>query len=113
MVPDCHVTAQPQAELNRVIRTYSTQQIIGLDVNETCTFRLRSGAERVLRLVSVREQRDSVIELVRSADVRVEIDAGRGLTQRSTDAGRPPVALQADDLGWGITPKRVQFGLDA
>jgi hypothetical protein len=115
MALDCHAAAQPEAELNRLIRTYSTQQIIGLDVNETFTFRLHSGAERVLRLVSVQEQRDSVIELVRSADVRVEID-GRAVSLTCAPYVMPTetagLRLQADTTSeWGNTPKRVQFSL--
>lgn len=37
--------AAVDTELNRLIRAYSTQQIVGLDVDETFTFKLNSGAE--------------------------------------------------------------------
>jgi len=62
------------ADLNDAVRLYSTQQIVGLNVNETYTFKLTSGAERVIRLVSVQEHRDSVVNLMRRAEVRLEID---------------------------------------
>jgi hypothetical protein len=115
MASDCHGAAAPEARLNRLIGTYSTQQIIGLDVQETFTLRLGSGAERVLRLVSVQEQRDSVIGLVRSADVRVEID-GRPLRLTCGPYVMPTetagLRVQADTTSaWGNTPKRVQFSL--
>ena len=98
-------------DINRLVGAYSTQRIVGLNLNETFSYKLKSGAERVIRLVSVKEQRDSVTHFVRRADVRVEID-GRPLdlvcapyvmpteTARAADAGRY-------DLGLG---KRVEAG---
>jgi hypothetical protein len=112
---NCPGAAVVETELNRLVRTYSTQQIIGLDVNETFTFRLNSGAERVIRLISVQEHRDSVIGLVRGADVRIEID-GRAVSLTCAPYVMPTetggMRVQADTTsGWGNTPKRVQFSL--
>jgi hypothetical protein len=72
------VAETPEKDLNRLIRPYSTQQIVTLDIGETFTFKLNNGVERIIRVVSCREQRDSVIQLMCRADVRVEID-GRPL----------------------------------
>ncbi len=112
---NCPGVATLDTELNRLIRTYSTQQIVGLDVDETFTFKLNSGAERVIRLVSVQEHRDSVIGLVCSADVRIEID-GRPASLTCAPYVMPTetagLRVQADtSSGWGNTPKRVQLSL--
>jgi murein DD-endopeptidase MepM/ murein hydrolase activator NlpD len=107
--------AAPEDDLSRLLRPYSTQQIVALNVGETFTFKLKSGAERVLRLVSVQEHRDSVIHLVRRADVRVQIDARRldlvcaPYVMPTEIAG---LRIQADTTaGWGNVPKQVQFSL--
>jgi len=107
--------ATPEDELNRMLRPFSTQQIVVLDVGETCTFKLKSGAERVVRLVSVAEHRDSVIRLMRRADVRVQID-GRPLDLVCAPYVMPTEAaglrVQADTTAaWGNVPKGVQFSL--
>jgi len=111
----CFGAAAMDTELNRLIRTYSTQQIVGLDVNDTFMFRLNSGAERVIRLISVQEHRDSVIGLVRGADVRIEVD-GRPVSLTCAPYVMPTetagLRVQADTTsGWGNTPKRVQLSL--
>jgi murein DD-endopeptidase MepM/ murein hydrolase activator NlpD len=105
----------PEAELNRLIRPYSTQQIVGLDVNETFTFKLKNGAGRVIRVISVQEQRDSVINLLRRAEVRVEID-GQPLDLVCMPYIMPTqtagLRLQADTTsGWGNISKRVQLSV--
>lgn len=105
----------PEAELNRAIRFYSTQQIVGLNVNEGCTFKLSSGAERSIRLVSVREQRDSVIKLLRRAEVRVEID-GRPLELVCAPYVLPTetagLRLQVDTTsGWQKMAKQIQLSI--
>lgn len=107
--------AEEEADMNRLIRAYSTQQVVGLDVGETFTFRLKSGQERALRLVSVEEHRDTVIRLVRRADVRLEVD-GRPLdlvcgpyVMPTETAG---LRVQVDSTsGWDNTPKRVQISV--
>jgi hypothetical protein len=104
-----------EAEIDSLVRTYSTQRIIGLDVGETYTFELKGGAKRAIRLVSVTEHRDSVVDLVRRADVRVEID-GKLLDLVCAPYVMPTetagLRLQADTTsGWGNTPKRVQFSI--
>jgi hypothetical protein len=101
------------ADLSRVVQGYSTQQIIGLDVHESYTFRLKNGASRVIRLVAVKEHRDSVIQLIRRTDVRVEID-GRPLDLVCAPYVMPTevagLRIQADTTtGWVHMPKRVQF----
>lgn len=114
----CLDAAQPEADtsLLMLIRGYSTQKIIRLNVGEAFTFRLRAGGERVLRLVSVQEHRDSVIGLVRRADVRVEIDG------RPLDLVCAPYVMPTESAGLRIMadtttawlpklPKRVQFSL--
>ena len=103
------------AALNRLVKLYSTQQIIGLDIGETFTFKLKSGAVRAIRLVSVREYRDSVIHLVRRADVRVQID-GRQMDLVCAPYVMPTetagLRIQADTTsGWGNITKRAQFSL--
>jgi hypothetical protein len=107
--------ATPEDDLNRLIRPYSTQQIVVLDAGETFAFKLKSGAERAIRLVSVREHRDSVINLVRRADVRVQID-GRAVDLLCAPYVMPTEAaglrIQADTTaGWGNVPKQVQLSV--
>lgn len=105
----------PETELNRLVRHYSTQQIVGLNVNETCTFKLKSGAQRAIRLASVREHRDSVINLIRQADVRVEID-GRPLDLVCAPYVLPTeiagLRLQVDTTsGWAKMAKQIQISI--
>ena len=115
MAVACSAAGLSDAELDGVIRLYSTQQIISLNVNETFTFKLKNGAERVIRLVSVQEHRDSVINLMRRAEVRLEID-GRPLdlvcepyTMPTETAG---LRVLADSTaGWKNIPKQVQLSL--
>lgn len=61
-------------DVNRVVRRYSNQRIVSLNPGEAYQFALAGGSKRTIRLVSVKEHRDSVIGLLRRADVRVEID---------------------------------------
>ena len=94
---------------------YSTQRFVYLDIGESHTFRLKDGSQRRLRLKSVAEQRDSVIGLLRRADVAVEID-GKPL-DLVCEPYRMPVErdglrIAADTTsGWINLPKRVQFSL--
>lgn len=105
----------PDVLLNRLVRQYSTQQIIWLDVNESHKFKLNNGEERVVRLVSVEDHRDSVVKLVRRSDVRIEID-GRPLDLASMPYRMPTevagLRIQADTTsGYGNISKRVQLSL--
>jgi murein DD-endopeptidase MepM/ murein hydrolase activator NlpD len=105
----------PDTALNRLIRPYSTQRIVSLDENETFTFTLRSGETRATRLVSVTEHRDSVVDLMRRAEVRLEID-GR---PRNFVCEPYTMPTEADGLrvlvdstaDWGNVPKRVQLSV--
>jgi hypothetical protein len=101
--------------LNRLVSAYSAQRVIGLNVGESCTFQLRSGGRRVLKLVAVREHRDSVVNLMRQADVQVEID-GKPLTLVCEPYTMPTetagLRVLADSTAaWGNVPKAVQFSL--
>ena len=107
--------AAPETGTAGPLRAYSTQQAIGLDVDEKATVKLKSGAERVIRLVSVQEHRDSVIRLMRRADVRVEID-GRPLDLVCEPYVMPTEAaglrlLVDSTSGWGNIPKQVQISV--
>jgi hypothetical protein len=111
----CHGAETPEEMLNRLIRPYSTQQIVWLDVNESYTFRLNNGDKRVIRLISVDDHRDSVVKLVRRSDVRVEID-GRQLDLVSMPYVMPTevagLRIQADTTSaCGNISKRVQLSL--
>jgi hypothetical protein len=111
----CGGEATPESEVNRLIRPYSTQQIVWLDVNESYTFKLKGGGERVIRLVSAEDRRDSVVKLVRRSDVRVEVD-GRPLVLVSMPYVMPTefagLRIQVDTTsGYGNISKRVQLSL--
>jgi Peptidase family M23/PKD domain len=101
--------------INRLVATYSAQRVIGLNVGESYTFQFRSGGRRVVKLVGVQEHRDSVVNLMRRAEVQVEID-GKPLalvcepyTMPTETAG---LRVLADSTaGWGNVPKTVQFSL--
>lgn len=60
--------------LNRIIRPWSKQIIISLNPGESYQFELRDGTARTIRLEQVRETRDSVMGIVRRADVSLLID---------------------------------------
>jgi len=101
--------------LDRLVKTYSTQKIVCLDVGETFTVTLHSGVKRTVRLVSVEESRDNVIELVRRADVRVDVN-GKAVDLASGPYVMPTevdgLRLLADTTSaWTKIPKRVQFSV--
>jgi hypothetical protein len=105
----------PEADLNRLIRPYSPQRIVGLDIGETFVFKLKDGTERKIRVVSVEEHRDSVVKLMRRADVRVEID-GQPLDLVCMPYVMPTrtagLRIQADTTsGWGNISKKVQLSI--
>jgi murein DD-endopeptidase MepM/ murein hydrolase activator NlpD len=94
---------------------YSTQRFVYLDPGESCAFQLRDGTEKHIRLVSVKEYKDSVIHLIRRADVALEID-GRPVALTCGPYVMPTetqgVRIQADTTSaWLGLPKRVQLSL--
>jgi len=107
---------EPEPDIADEIKGYSSQKVIYLDSGETYAFKLKNGAERVIKLVSVQEHRDSVIKLIRRADVRVEID-GKPLDLVCAAYVMPTetagLRIQADTTsGWlPKNPKRVQFSI--
>ena len=104
-----------EKDINRLVGVYSTQRVVGLDLNETFSYKLKSGAVRVIRLVSVKEQRDSVAKFVRRAEVRIEID-GRPLDLvcapyvMPTETGGLRLLVDTTS-GWGNVSKRIQLSL--
>ncbi len=102
-------------DINRLVGTYSTQRVVAINLNETVSYKLKSGAERVIRLVSVKEQRDSVAKFVRRADVRVESD-GRPLDLVCAPYVMPTETrglriLVDTTSGWGNVSRRAQLSL--
>lgn len=90
-------------DLNDLVRLYSTQRIVELDINETCTFKLKDGRQRVLRLVSVEEQRDSVVDLFVALMCVLRLTANRW-TCCANPAG---CRLRLMDCGCRRTPRPV------
>jgi hypothetical protein len=94
---------------------YSKQRFAYLNVGETAKFQLNDGRTKRIRLVSVEEERDSVIHLLRRAVVRLKIDAetldipcGPYVLPIEKDGLR----LQVDTTsGWLRMGKRVQLSL--
>ncbi|UCD27498.1 MAG: peptidoglycan DD-metalloendopeptidase family protein [Planctomycetota bacterium] len=102
-------------QLNRMIRGYSQQRIFCLDINEEYTFELKSGLEKVIRLVSVKEFSDSVLGRIRRAEVKVEIN-GKPLGLICAPYVMPTesdgIRIQADAIsGWRDIPKKIQFSI--
>jgi murein DD-endopeptidase MepM/ murein hydrolase activator NlpD len=94
---------------------YSTQRFVYLDPGQTCTFRLKDGTEKKITLISVKEYEDSVIHLIRRADVKVEID-GKQVGLVCAPYVMPTeidgLRIQADTTSeWLDIPRRVQFSL--
>jgi len=94
---------------------FSSQAIVCLDPGEEHAFALRSGREVRVRLLSVEEHRDSVVKLVRRADVRVAIDGTEhellcAPYLMPTTVGE--LRIQVDTTsGWCELPKRAQLSL--
>jgi tetratricopeptide (TPR) repeat protein len=108
-------TKRLKVDINTLVGLYSAQQIIALDVGESALFKLKSGAERSIRLISADEQQDSLIHLVRRAEVRVEID-GVPLVLVCMPYVMPTnvagLRIQADTTsGWKNIEKRVQLSV--
>ena len=109
------VFAEATETFNQLIKKYSDQEIVCLDIGEEYRFKLKDGSEKCIRLVSVEEQRDSVVGLVRRADVDVEVD-GKNLDLICAPYTMPTefsgVRIQADTTSaWHSLPKRVQFSI--
>jgi len=109
------VFADSNHTLNRMIKKYSEQEIICLDVDEEYSFGLKDGAERVIRLISVKEYRDSVLGKVRYAEVDITID-GKPLRLICAPYTMPTeidrVRVQADTTSeWLGMPKTAQFSV--
>ncbi len=109
------VQGTPDEELDRLVKTYSTQRIVVLDEGQDAAFKLKNGETRLIRLVSCSESRDSIIGLIRRADIRIEID-GRPLDLVCAPYVLPAesggMRLQADTTsGWTKLPGRVQFSI--
>lgn len=101
--------------LESAIKKYSEQEIIALDVDEEYVFALKDGSRRIIRLVSVKEHRDSVIGRVRRAEVDVQID-GKPIRLLCAAYVMPTetngLRIQADTTsGWLRMPKRVRFSV--
>ncbi len=101
--------------LQKFISKYSDQKIICLDVNEECTFELKNGTGKKIKLLSVGEHRDSVINKMRWAKVDIKIDdkivdliCAPYVMPTEVDGLR----IQADTTaGWVKMPKKVQFSV--
>ena len=94
---------------------YSRQRFVYLDPGESVSFELESGERRTIELLSVEEQTDSVIQLVRRADLRVAID-GQVLDLVCAPYVMPTevagLRIQADTTsGWIKLPKQVQLSV--
>jgi murein DD-endopeptidase MepM/ murein hydrolase activator NlpD len=114
-------SAEPQPSDQRISAAdaarikYSKQRFVYLDTGESAEFNLSDGRTKRIRLVSVKEEKDSVIRLVRRADVRLEIDGetlellcGPYVLPIEKDGLR----LQVDTTsGWLQMGKRVQLSL--
>ncbi len=94
---------------------YSRQQFIYLDVGESLPIRLPDGTTTTIRLNSVTESKDSVVSLIRSAQVVVEVK-GQPLTLTCAPYVMPTLVhglrIQADTTSaWMELPKRVQLSV--
>jgi murein DD-endopeptidase MepM/ murein hydrolase activator NlpD len=94
---------------------YSTQRFVYLDLGETHVFKLKNGTQREITLKALQEHRDPVINLLRRAQVTVDIN-GKPLELTCAPYVMPTVIdglrIQADtSSGWLDIPKRVQFSL--
>ena len=104
-----------EALLQKFVSRYSDQKIVCLDIDEEYLFELKSGARKKIKLLSVKEYRDSVIKKVRWAEIGVKIDS-KTISLISAPYVMPTVVdglrIQADTTtGWVRMPKRVQFSV--
>ncbi len=94
---------------------YSSQRFVYLDLDEAHVFRLKDGTPRTIRLESVKEVKDSIVGLIRRAEVVVEID-GKPLGLVCAPYVMPTevagLRIQVDTTSaWLAIPKRVQLSL--
>ena len=94
---------------------YSTQCFIYLDEGESIIFTLENGVEKRIELLDLHEETDSVIGLIRRADVRVAID-GKPLDLVCAPYVMPTeidgLRIQADTTsGWTELAKKVQLSV--
>ncbi len=110
VIPVSGITPEEAARIK-----YSNQSFVFLDVGETYVYRLKDARERRIHLQAVTEYPDSVIGLIRRAEVLVEIDGDplklicEPYVMPTEIAG---LRIQADTTNrWMDLPKRVQFSL--
>lgn len=94
---------------------YSKQSFVYLDVGESHNFKLNNGSERKIVLKSVNEHPDKVMDLMRSAEIVVEID-GRPVRLVCEPYVMPikvdGLFIVADTTDrWMELPKKVQLSL--
>jgi len=94
---------------------YSTQRFVYLDVGESHAFELNDGTKRSIILKAVEEHADTVMNLMRRAEVLVEID-GKPVELLCEPYVMPVevhgLRIQADTTsGWMDLPKKVQLSL--
>jgi len=94
---------------------YSKQKFAYLNIGEMTSFRLADGRIKRIRLISVEEEKDSIIHLVRRTEVRLDIE-GESLDLPCGPYVLPiekdGLRLQADTTsGWLQMGKRVQLSL--
>jgi murein DD-endopeptidase MepM/ murein hydrolase activator NlpD len=109
------VVRNREALLQKFISKYSSQKIVCLDIDEEYSFELKNGTRKKIKLVSVKEHRDSVIEKMRLAEVNVKID------DKAVDLICAPyvmptevdgLRIQADTTaGWVRMPGKVQLSV--
>jgi len=109
------VFADRNETLNRMIKKYSQQTVFCLDIDEGYSFKLKDGSERIIRLISVREYRDSVVGKIRHTEVDVRIN-GNPLRLICAPYMMPTevdkLRIQADTTsGWLGILKRAQFSV--
>lgn len=109
------VLADKNDTLNRKIKKYSEQEIVCLNIDEEYPFKLKDGSEKIIRLISVREYRDSVLGRTRQAIVNVRVN-GKLLQLVCAPYVMPTeidgIRIQADTTSaWLPLPKRVQFSI--
>jgi len=107
--------AGTEDSFNQLIKKYSDQEIVCLNIGEKYSFKMKDGFEKLIRLVSVKEHRDSVVKLVRWADVVIEVD-NKSLHLTCAPYTMPTefngIRIQADTTSaWHRLPKRVQFSI--
>jgi murein DD-endopeptidase MepM/ murein hydrolase activator NlpD len=108
--PENQITPEQAARIR-----YSTQRFVYLDLGESYTFHLKDGTEKRITLVSVTEYEDSVIHLIRRADVQIAID-GKPIELTCAPYCMPTetqgIRIQADTTSaWLDIPKRVQLSV--